>query len=161
MDNPLSWDYLTTTPGSNEVFGPFAIGYLIIFLTGFIISFVAYAGWGEKFVKHPVLRRMSHRWAGWALGLFSTGLFFFVIRILQINPFTFGQRIWLFLCLIALAGFCVWLVIDYRRIAPEVYKQVAERKQMREVVKTLEGHKGATSTAAVPVGGRPVKRKRR
>ena len=98
--------------------------------------------------------------SGWALALFSTGLFFFVIRILQINPFTFGQRIWLFLCLIALAAFCAWLVVDYRRIAPDVYKQVAERKQIKEVVKTLEKHKGA-STTAVPVGGRPVKRKRR
>ena len=160
MDNPFSWDYLTTTPGSNEVFGPFAIGYLIIFLAGFIISFVAYAGWADKRVKHPVIRRMSHRWAGWALGLFSTGLFFFVIRILQINPFTFGQRIWLLLCLLALAAFCALLIVDYRRIAPDVYKQVAERQQMREVVKTLERHTGAATTA-VPVGGRPVKRKRR
>ncbi|MCC6704327.1 MAG: hypothetical protein IT334_05580 [Thermomicrobiales bacterium] len=161
MDNPFSWDYLTTTPGSNEVFGPFAIGFLVIFLTGFIISFVAYAGWLEKSVKHPVLRRMSHKWAGWALSLFSVGLFFFLIRVLQINPFTFGMRIWLFLCLIALAAFCVLLIIDYRRVAPEVYKQVQERKQMEEVVVTLKGVKGANPSAAVPVGGRPVKRKRR
>src|SRR5690606_20932215 len=106
------------------------------------------------------IRRLSHKWAGWALALFATGLFFFVVRILQINPFTFGQRIWLFLCLLALAAFCALLVVDYRRVAPEVYKQIEERKQMREVVKTLETHKGA-GTAAIPVGGRPVKRKRR
>jgi FtsH-binding integral membrane protein len=161
MDNPFSWDYLTTTPGSNEVFGPFAIGFLVIFLTGFIISFVAYAGWAEKSIKHPVVRRMIQRWAGWALSLFAVGLFFFLIRILQINPFTFGMRIWLFLCLIALAAFCLWLIIDYRRIAPEVYKQAADRQQMKEVVVTLKGAKGSSTTAAVPVGGRPVKRNRR
>ncbi len=160
MDNPFSWDYLTTTPGSNEVFGPFAIGYLIIFLIGFVISFVAYAGWLEKSIKQPVIRRMIHTWAGWSLALFSVGIFFFLIRVLQINPFTFGMRIWLFLCLIALAVFCVILVLDYLRIAPEVRKQAQERKQMQEVVETLKGHKSATS-AAVPVGGRPVKRKRR
>ncbi len=160
MDNPLSWDYLTTTPGSNEVFGPFAIGYLIIFLTGFIVSFAAYAGWLERWVKQPVLRRLSHKYAGWALALFSVGLFFFLIRVLQINPFTFGMRIWLFLCLIALAGFCVLMLVEYRRIAPEVRKQTQERQQMQEVVETLKGHKGA-ATSAVPVGGRPVKRKRR
>ena len=160
MDNPFSWDYLTTTPGSNEVFGPFAIVYLFIFLIGFLISFMAYAGWMETTVKHPVLRRMSHKDAGWALALFSVGLFFFLIRVLQINPFTFGQRIWLFLCLLALVVFSVLMVIEYRRIAPEVYKQVEDRKQMQEVVDTLKGHRGAASSA-VPVGGRPVKRKRR
>jgi len=162
MDNPFSWEYLTTTPGSNEVFGPFAILFLIVFLIGFVISFASYAGWTEKRIKDPVLRRMSHKWAGWALALFSIGLFFFVIRILQINPFTFGMRIWLFLCLIALAAFCVLLIIDYRRIAPDIRRQAAERAQMQEVVVTLKGSaKGPVSSAAVPVGGRPVKRKRR
>ena len=29
MDNPISWDYLSTVPGPNEVFGPLAILYLV------------------------------------------------------------------------------------------------------------------------------------
>jgi len=160
MDNPFSWDYLTTTPGSNEVFGAFAIGFLVIFLTGFIVSFVAYAGWGDRFVKDPLWRRMIRRWSGWALALFTTGLFFFVIRILQINPFTFGQRIWLYLSLLALAAFIVWCAVDYQRYAPEIRKQIEDRKRMQQVAVTVKGARGGTA-ATVPVGGRPVKRKRR
>lgn len=33
--------------------------------------------------------------------IFSIGLFFFIIRWLQINPFSFGNRIWLYLTLLA------------------------------------------------------------
>lgn len=159
MDNPFSWDYLTTTPGSNEVFGAFAIGFLIIFLTGFVVSFVAYAGWGDRIVKDPLWRRMMHRWAGWALALFSTGLFFFLIRILQINPFTFGQRIWLYLSLLALAAFVGWCIYDYFKTAPEYRKQIEDRKRMQQVAVTVKGTRAGVGT--VPVGGRPVKRKRR
>ncbi len=160
MDNPFSWDYLTTMPGSNEVFGAFAIGFLAIFLTGFVVSFVAYAGWADRFVKSALWRRMIRRWSGWALALFSTGLFFFVIRILQINPFTFGQRIWLYLSLLSLAAFIAWCVYDYRRTAPEIRKQIEDRTRMQQVAVTVKGTRGGTA-ATVPVGGRPVKRKRR
>jgi hypothetical protein len=161
MDNPFSWDYLTTTPGSNEVFGAFAIGFLVIFLTGFIASFVAYAGWADRFVKSPLWRRMIRRWSGWALALFSIGLFFFLIRILQINPFTFGQRIWLYLSLLSLVGFIAWCAYDYHRAAPEIRKQIEDRKRMQQVAVTVKGTRGGATSATVPVGGRPVKRKRR
>ena len=159
MDNPFSWDYLTTTPGSNEVFGAFAIGFLVIFLTGFLVSFVAYAGWADRFVKDALWRRMIRRWSGWALTLFSIGLFFFLVRILQINPFTFGQRVWLYLCLLSLVGFVAWCAYDYHRSAPEIRKQIEDRKRMQQVAVTVKGTRGVSAT--VPVGGRPVKRKRR
>jgi hypothetical protein len=35
--------------------------------------------------------------------VFGTGLFFFLIRLLQINPFTFGEPIWMWLSLLAVA----------------------------------------------------------
>jgi hypothetical protein len=42
MENPFSWDYMTTIPGPNEVFGPFAIVYLIVFGVGFALAVFLY-----------------------------------------------------------------------------------------------------------------------
>lgn len=161
MDNPFSWDYLSTVPGKNEIFGAFAIGFLIIFGVGFIISFVSYAGWADRYVKNSVLRHLSRKYAGWALSLFAVGLFFFLIRILQINPFTFGRRIWLYLCLVALAGFLGLLLVEYRRSAPMISKQIEDRKRMSQVMTNSKGTKITGPGAPLAVGGRPVKRKRR
>ena len=161
MDNPFSWDYLNTVPGENEVFGAFAIGFLILFGIGFIVSFVTYAGWADGLLKNGVIRYLSRKYAGWALSLFAVGLFFFLIRILQINPFTFGRRIWLYLCLLALVGFAALLVYEYVRNAPIIKKQIEDRKRMTQVLTNAKGAKLTRPGAPVPVGGRPVKRKRR
>jgi hypothetical protein len=161
MDNPFSWDYLSTVPGENEVFGAFALGFLLLFGVGFIISFVAYAGWADRFVKNGVIRHLSRKYAGWSLSLFAVGLFFFLIRILQINPFTFGRRIWLYLCLLALAGFVGLLVAEYVKVAPAIKKQIEDRKQMNKVLTNTKGTKLTGPGAPYAVGARPVKRKRR
>ena len=161
MDNPFSWDYLTTEPGRSEIFGAFAIGYLAIYIIGFIVSFVAYAGWSDRFVKDVVWRRMTRRWSGWWLTIFSAGLFFFLIRLLQINPFEFGKRIWLYLSLLSLIAAAVWSVIDYRRTAPVIRKQIENRAKMSQVMTNSKGAKITGPGAPLAVGGRPVKRKRR
>jgi hypothetical protein len=161
MDNPFSWDYLSTVPGENEVFGAFAIGFLILFGIGFIVSFVAYAGWADRWVKSGVIRFLSRKYAGWALSLFAIGLFFFLIRILQINPFTFGRRIWLYLCLLALAGFVALLVAEFVKNAPVINKQIEDRKRMNQVLTSAKGTKITGPGAPLAVGARPVKRKRR
>jgi hypothetical protein len=161
MDNPFSWDYLTTEPGHNEIWGAFAVGFLAIYIVGFIISFVSYAGWADRRIKDPVIRRMMRRWSGWWLTLFSAGLFFFLIRVLQINPFEFGKRIWLYLSLLSLAVFGVWCIIDYRRTAPEIRKQIENRNKMNQVLTNSKGGKITGPGAPLAVGGRPVKRKRR
>jgi hypothetical protein len=161
MDNPFSWDYLSTVPGENEVFGAFAIGFLILFGIGFIISFVSYAGWADRWMKNGVIRYLSRKYAGWALSLFAVGLFFFLIRILQINPFTFGRRIWLYLCLVALAGFAALLVVEFVKNAPSINKQIEDRKRMTQVMTSAKGTKMTGPGAPLAVGGRPVKRKRR
>ncbi|CAN5740125.1 hypothetical protein BH23CHL4_BH23CHL4_25570 [soil metagenome] len=114
MDNPFSWDYLTTVPGPNEVFGPFAIAFLIIFTIGFVVSIVIYNNWAKRRFKDPVLHRMAKRWAGIGLILFTLGLFFFLIRWLQINPFDLGMRIWMWLSVASLIALFGYMVYDHK-----------------------------------------------
>jgi hypothetical protein len=47
VDNPLSWDYLSTVPGQNEVWGPLAILYVLVYAVGFVVSLILYNG-GER-----------------------------------------------------------------------------------------------------------------
>ncbi|MBA2248075.1 MAG: hypothetical protein H0W23_08095 [Chloroflexia bacterium] len=102
MTNPFDWDYLTTPPTSGEVLGPFSTLYLVIFATGFIAAaYLYYRPWTKPvgtYVRRKTVRKASNM----ALWVFGTGMFFFLVRMLQINPFTFGERIWMYLSFAAL-----------------------------------------------------------
>jgi hypothetical protein len=165
MDNPFSWDYLTTVPGPNEVFGPFAVIYLIIFGAGFLISLVVYNNWAKRWIADPVLHKMAKRWAGIGLAIFTLGLFVFLIRWLQINPFDLGMRIWLWLSLVALIAFVGYIVYDYRRnypIAKAAYNDLIQRRIYQQATssqKRLEEF-ARLNRGARTARPRPVKRKR-
>lgn len=168
MDNPFDWDYLRTVPGPNEVFGPFSIAYLILFIAGFAGSIVVYNNWAKQWFKDPILHRMARKWAGIAIVIFGLGLFFFLIRWLQINPFGFGRRYWLWLTLVALvvlAGYAIW---DHHTHYAALRAQY-EEKQLRRSFSRASGQSGASAVerakpfANAPQGPRPrpVKKRRK
>jgi hypothetical protein len=137
MGNPFSWDYLTTVPGEDEIFGPLSILFAIVFALGFIAaSFYASRPWappfGQQFRKRFVAR--SAMILAWITGI---GLFFFLIRVLQINPLNFGMRIWLWLTLLALIGVVGWIATQAgaarRTEAPEVVTRSGNRRHVQAV----------------------------
>jgi hypothetical protein len=101
MPNPFSWDHLTTQPASDEVLNGFTIVYAAVMLLGFVgAAYLHYRPWTKPFGK--LFRRRSVLRATFlAMWVFGTGLFFFLIRLLQINPFSFGEPIWMWLSLLA------------------------------------------------------------
>lgn len=168
MDNPFDWDYLRTVPGPNEVFGAFSIAYLIVFIAGFVLSIVVYNGWAKQWFKDPVLHRMARKWCGIAVVIFGVGIFFFLIRWLQINPFGFARRYWLWLTLVALivlVGYAIW---DYKAHYPALKAQYDEQMRRRSFSRA-SGHAGASAVErANPYAGvttgprpRPVKKRRK
>jgi len=166
MDNPFSWDYLTTTPGSNEVFGPFAVVYLIVFAIGFVASVAIYSNGGKGIIRDPVLRRIARRWSGWASTVFGLGLFFFAIRWLQINPLSFGDRIWLWISLLMLLVLAGLIANDVRKNYSAYKLDYEERRRKQQYLRPAAAGAGATprSTAqGAPLasGSRPVKRRKR
>jgi hypothetical protein len=157
MDNPFSWDYLTTAPGENEVFGPFAVLFLIAFAIGFLGSIVVYNGGARKLFPNPVLHRMARRWSGYAMTVFGFGLFFFVIRALQINLLTFEMRIWMWLSILAVGVLAVYIIYDYQKNYASKVKEYEELKRKQAYLRAATaGGPGLTDAQ-----GRPVKRKRR
>jgi len=168
MDNPFSWDYMRTVPGPDEVFGTFSIAYLIFFIAGFIVSIVVYNGWAKQWFDDPVLHRMARKWAGIAIVIFGLGLFFFLIRWLQINPFGFARRFWLWLTLLAIIVLIVYAIWDYKTHYPALKAQYDEQQRRRQFARS-SGHAGASAVAREkPYAGaadtrppRPVRRRRR
>ena len=166
MDNPFSWDYLSTTPGPNEVFGPFAVIFLVVFGIGFLASVVVYSGGAKNVIPDPVLRRMARRWSGWALATFGVGLFFFGVRWLQINPLSFGMRIWLWISWLSLLVLLVLIAYDIRMHYGEAKLAYEEHRRKQQYLRPVAAGAGAATRAAGPgaplaSGARQVKRKKR
>jgi hypothetical protein len=161
MDNPFSWDYLTTTHGQNEVFGPFAVGFLILFGSVFLLAIVFYSGGGKRLVPDPVLRRMVRKWSSIALAVTGVGLFFFLIRLLQINPFNFQMRIWLWLCLVAFGLMVLYFAWDYIQNYGLLKEQYETRKRQQQYLRPSATSAAAKHGAPLASGARPVKRRRR
>ena len=165
MDNPFSWDYLTTVPGPNEVFGPFAAGFLIVFIAGFAVSLVVYNDWARRWFSNPVRHRMAKRWAGFGLVLFTLGLFFFLIRWLQINPFDLGMRIWLWLSVAGLIALIGYMIYDYTAHYAAAKAAYDDLVQQRIFAKSTTSAKSLEEFARLNKGvrtprPRPVRRKR-
>ena len=163
MDNPISWGYLKTVPGPNEVFGPLAILYLIIFGAGFIFSVVIYNNQGKQLFSNPVIYRFFRKWAGWFLVVFGSGLFFFLIRALQINPFTFAMRFWMWVTLISLAVVTLLMAWDMRQNYKRELAEWEKRKEREKHLKPLAsvGTKKQAQAAIAASSGKPVRRRRR
>lgn len=164
MDNPFSWDYLTTTPGTNEVFGAFATLFLVIFGIGFLVSLAVYSGWTRSVLRHPVLRRMAHRWSVFGLVVFGVGLFFFLIRLMQINPFGFGMRLWIWLSFLAFLGLAAYCVVDVLLNYKHQVAAFEERQRQQQYLRPVRASRAAGAVgpgAPLVSGARPVKRRRR
>ncbi len=95
--------YLTDVPGANDTVGPFSFIYLVFFAVGFLVScYYYYRPWQPPVGR--LFRRKSVRKATTiAMWVFGAGLFFLGVRLLQVNPFGFGMRLWMYLCFLAAA----------------------------------------------------------
>jgi NhaP-type Na+/H+ or K+/H+ antiporter len=108
------WSWLTTPPTYQQVLGPLTALYLAIFSVGFVVS--AYiSGPGANRIDHDDARFDGvQRWATAGIGVFGAGLFFFIVRALQINPLSFGAPIWMLVSVIALAVFAVRFAVWWK-----------------------------------------------
>lgn len=162
MANPFSAGYMTTMPGPSQVFGPFAIVFLIIFGAGFVISIFLYNDGARRYTNHSLKRRTLRRGSGIAMAVFGIGLFFFGVRLLQINPFTFGERIWLWLSFLAflvmMAFFAYYLRTVYRDALTAYEADRQKRQYLRSAAAAAGQQMGSGPHPYAP--RRPVKRRK-
>lgn len=127
MPNPFDWDYLTSPPASGDVLDVFTIIYLVVFLGGFVAA--AYLGsrpwtrpFGTLFRRKAVKRASSV-----AMWVFGVGFFFFIIRLLQINPLTFGEPIWMWLSVLAVIAMIAWIALSWSSARKAATAEAAAR----------------------------------
>lgn len=108
MNNPFSWDYLTTAPATDDVFDVFGTACLVLFVVGFVASLLLSNDVGRRFVRHPVRRRLLRRIGGAGTAIFGAGIFFFGIRALNFPLFTFERPIWLLLTLLVAVAAAIY-----------------------------------------------------
>jgi hypothetical protein len=165
MENPITWEYMETVPGPNEVFGPLAIIYLIVFGLGFVLSVFLYNDGARHYVDHPVKRRVIRRGAGVATAVFGVGLFFFGIRVLQIDPFTFGRRMWLWLSALAALIMAIYFIYYARVVYPARLTAYEEQQRKQRYIRPPAGAgarpAASANVAAYRASGRPTKRRRK
>ncbi len=135
-------DWLTTRPTADEVLNPFIVVSIVVFAIVLLASgFYSARPWAPPFGKAHSRRFVGKAamWLGWSAGL---GLFFTIVRLLQIDPATFGRPIWIVFSWLALAASAVAIVMQ----AP----QDREAKRLRKA-----GHRPSQ------LERRPVRRARR
>lgn len=115
-----------------------AIVSLGIFALGIVVTAVlstrpSLPPFGRKYTHKFVVKACTI--IGWICGF---GLFFGIIRMLQIDPATLGRPIWIVLCWIALIAAIGWLVYsapadrERRRLNDERLRQRQARKPSRK-----------------------------
>ncbi len=139
MDNPFSWDYLTSAPESGEIFEPWSMLILVLCAIAMLAGYALYTRPGIMYSRHLLRVSSTRRWGSILMWIAIVGYFFFIIRWLQINPFTFGNRIWLFLVLIALILAAVLMWLQVRSEAPVLNRQ--RRVQQEAVAKGIHSRR--------------------
>lgn len=118
------WTWLNTPPALPDVLDPFAIAYAAVFTLGFLAAAYLAGPAGSTLARDTHHADAIHHWSTVGLWLFGPGLFFLVIRLLQINPLSFGEPIWLIGSLLALLiaalRFAAWRRKEYpSQFAPD------------------------------------------
>jgi hypothetical protein len=100
----MLWTWLTTPPGVADVLDPFGLVFIAVFSVGFLTSAYLSGPDGGKVFAHGAPHAPAVRqWVSVGLWIFGSGLFYFAMRTLQINPLSFGGPIWLVASVVALA----------------------------------------------------------
>lgn len=109
------WDWLTNRPSNDDVINAFSVTAAVVFGIVFLLSAIFTARPHTSPLGRTYSKRFIQR-AGTVLGWISgIGLFFLLIRLLQINPATLGLPFWITLTLIALAVALVVIVFESRK----------------------------------------------
>lgn len=140
---------LMTVPYQEEILGPLSLGYLIVFLAGFITALALSLRPPARLKAHGLRRRFAQRTANLLLWGFGVGLVFFGFRVLGL-PFL-GWRLWAYVTALAVLAIVGYIVYSIRMEYP---KQLAayEAQQLKRYYQQ--------QTRKRPIGenGRPVAR---
>ena len=120
-------DTLFTRPNADQAFNIWILISTLVFIAGAILSGLLASNPGMMGLKQTQTKAFVQRlgqWLGIACGI---GLFFVIIRLLQIDPITLGRGIWIVLSWAAVIAVVAWYVVNrkhdrQRRIAHATHR---------------------------------------
>lgn len=128
--NLLDWSRLTGVPYQDEVFGPLAIAYLVIFGLVALMTTVLYFRPPVRFASHGVKKRMLKQVAATFLWISIVALLFFGFRVMGLP--VLGIRLWLLvMAAVALAALLYFVYILRTRYPARVAAYDAEQLKRR------------------------------
>lgn len=130
MDNPFSWDYLTTPLREMPTFGPFSLAFFVLFVLTFLFAAFLYATANRRFAANHVLRDAIRSGAQIMMWLTGIGLFFFSWRLMRIDFATLYMRVWSYLFMLLYVGAVGYFVFWFRTTYQERMATI-ERDQVR------------------------------
>ncbi len=129
MGDAFTWDHMTSVPRPDEVFTPFSALFLVLCAISLLVGYTLYSRPGIMWSRHLLRVRTARRWGSILMWIGSLGIFFFVVGWLQINPFTLGTRIWLYLTALALVLAVIMIVVDMRMESRVLSREQIEHRE--------------------------------
>ena len=135
MTNPFNWDYLTAPVEETAVWGPFSVAFVLFFAVGlFTALFFSYDA-PQRLENRRLLLRTIQRGTWIAIPVFTLGLFFFLMRFLQVSALGLHMRIWLYLfaliAIIMLGYFWYYIRRVYPRLAAAEEAELRNQEYIR------------------------------
>jgi hypothetical protein len=130
MRNPLDWDYLSSVPDSNAVFGPLALGFLAIVIAVLVAGAYFYIIDRNRYREHRVKFKVNSNLALGELTFGAVGVILFAMRIVQM-PFL-GWRLWMWVLLGIAVLFALYGAYYVLRVYPgklEEYESSARKRK--------------------------------
>jgi hypothetical protein len=147
VNNPFSWDYLTTPVSETAVWGPFSIVYLLFFAIGLALALFFSQDAPKRLEGRHLLLRTIQRGTLIAIPVFSLGLLFFLFRFLQISAWGLGMRVWLYfwalVAIVMIAYFWYYIRSVYPRLAAQEDAEARKQAYLKR-----PAHGGGGSSAA-------------
>src|SRR5262245_5592916 len=154
--DPTKW---TQVPFEDEMKGPLAIGFLIVFAIGFIASAALYLRPPESIKNHPLKRRTFARFENLLMWTFGFGLVVYAFMLMGL-PFL-GWRVWLWVSIIALIAVIGYIIYYWRTTyTPQLAAYEAQRLKRAYQAQAKKRPIGEDGTP-VPRSPRAEKRRQR
>jgi uncharacterized membrane protein len=152
--DPTKW---TQVPFEDEMKGPLAIGFLIVFALGFVVAAALYIRPPEAIKGHPVKRRVIGQYTSWLMWAFGFGLVSYAFQLMGL-PFL-GWRLWSWVSIVVVVAAIAYIVYSWRT---SYTSQLAayEAQRMKRAYQQ-QARKRPVGENGVPVPRSPRAEKRR
>lgn len=157
MNNPFSWDYLTTPVSETAIWGPFSVAYLLVFATGLFLAVFFSQDAPKRLEGRKLLLRTIQRGTMIAIPVFSLGLLFFAFRVLQISAWGLGMRIWLYIWALVAVAMVAYFWYYIRTVYPRLAAAEEAEARKNAYIKR-PAHGGSNRPKSRKSGGKKKKK---